>query len=138
MGSLILGEAWLLQLAEQSASTRRIAARLLRMQILTANRSGHVLYLGWEPYRDQIADATHWGKVAGLVVECADCHCQAVLHQWETAALLTSAGRKTLWQSQRPLYPRAVLAYLAKCPGSVVAGLLASSPALPKKGDVLP
>src|SRR5262249_29954626 len=97
------------------------------------NHTGHVLFLGWAPYRDQILGAAHFGKLSGLILECAECHCQATLHNWEHAAKMTSAARKALWKDRRERMPRFVLAYLAKCPGSEVASLLASSEALPRK-----
>lgn len=131
MGSMIVGDTWLLTLSEQGRLEQGVAGRLLRMQILLTSRTGHCLLLGTEYNRRAICASARFGVLAGIVVECTLCGCKAKLSEWERSALATSAEREQARKAsvQRGYGYRAL--YLARCPGPEYMRDAIASPNLP-------
>lgn len=136
MGSLIAAEEWLLHLGQGSRAETQVAGRLLRMQILLASRTEHVLLLDTEYLRRAICQSARYGHVPSVQAACAVCGAQAPLTGWERSALATAAEREEARRVavQGGYGDRGL--YLSRCPGSDYRRDVAASPSLPRKvGD---
>lgn len=78
---MIVADPWLVDLAVESAHARAVAALLLRCQVRTFRRTGHVLDYG-ESVRGRIRRAALRGNVALTVVRCVRCDKAAKLSDW--------------------------------------------------------
>lgn len=134
MGAVIAGESWLLDMAHEGERFREVAAQILRAQITIPNRTGHILVLGWQTYRNEIYRAARWGRVAAVIVECDECRCQAPLSEWVRSGKLTERMRQEVIAERQGSVPGMALLYLRKCPGAEIAGYLRDSAHGPKEG----
>lgn len=131
MGLSLIAEEWLLSLQQRDGTANKLATDLLRAQILTARRTGHVLVYGTEYIRRRIVHSARYGQLPDLVMPCSVCGTQAKLSEWvrashyddgaRAAAIALLAERNKPWR----------IAFLRPCPGPEIAADLAASTHLP-------
>lgn len=134
MGSIIAVSPFLESLAALGGPSASPATKLMRAQILTANRRGHYVKLSTEFLRRRICHAARYGHIADGYAECSRCGTQAKLADWVAAAEWTEKECRDVWgQHERRVYHE-YLAYLLPCPGEQYAADIAASAALPDSG----
>lgn len=121
MGGVMVGDPWLLTLAQGSDPERKIGTRLLRLQILTGNRTGHILDLSSEYVRRKIRQASRYGSMSGVMVRCIRCGWQAKLTDWDTAIQLAPAVKERLLLAAVGSKHPEDWAYMRDCPGEEYA-----------------
>lgn len=129
---MMVGSDWLLaevQRGERGADPARL---ILRTEILTAHRTGHILNLNGEYQRRKITHAMRYGAVAAVVVPCLRCGWQAKLTDWVRHAMRATDERQAaLDLLYSPRHPEDT-AYMRPCPGEGYARdmlLITSTPA---------
>lgn len=121
MGSLISGEQWLLELHDSSTVAAPVATSLLRCQILTSARRGHVLVFGYEYTRRLISRQAQRGCIAHVWIACQRCFCQARLSDWVRVSWWEEAACQSAATGLRAKGLTAEVLYLQPCPGDEYA-----------------
>ena len=122
MGSLISAEDFLVDAILNRTRGYQTMARLARMQIVTGNRTGHILHLNTEHLRFKIRQHAFVDSIAPVVVPCARCKCEAYLDDWLKASERTREKCQTVYAALLPENPEWRLAFLVKCGGMRLVG----------------
>ena len=117
MGSLISADDFLVDAILMRTRGYQTMARLARMQIVTGNRTGHILHLNTEHLRFKIRQHAFVGTIAPVVVPCARCRCEAYLDDWLKASERKKEACEWAYASLLPHNPEWRLAFLVKCRG---------------------
>ena len=117
MGSMISADDFLCDAILMRHRGYETMSRLLRMQIVTGNRTGHLLLLNTEHLRTEIRRHAWVHQIPDLVVPCAKCKCEAYLSDWVKASERTREGCKAVHDALLPDNKPWRLAFLVKCPG---------------------
>lgn len=134
MGSMIVVDQWLSTMAEKKGHYATVATKLLRTQILVANRLGHEIPLSTEYLRRRILHAARYGSIAECTVLCAHCGTQATLTNWVAVADLDLTERRAAWRELRQRVDKERLSYMLPCPGEGYRSDVARTDALPGVG----
>jgi hypothetical protein len=86
MGTELICDIWLARAASHHGEPGVAARMLLRTQILTHNRTGHLLAFNDELPRRRIQKALQYGGLPRIYVRCLRCGCTAELQAWIAAA----------------------------------------------------
>lgn len=98
------------------------AARLVRCQIITGNRNGHILHLDTEFRRRHITYDARLGRISHIIVDCARCGCQAWLDDWVRASELTLSQVTHRMLSLPIDTPEWRMAFMRHCGGNKAYG----------------
>jgi hypothetical protein len=131
VGGVIVFSLWLHDLYLRGGAAWDPARRLMRMQILTFRRTGHVPNLDTEHVRRRIAHSARYGAIARVAVECSLCHWQAMLTDWERAAHLSRDDRERILATSASTNSATLSAFLRPCPGTLYAAAVEGSDRAP-------
>jgi hypothetical protein len=118
MGQLMAPEDWMVRVAQTDQARSKVMWRLVRMQILTANKVGHVVFLGSEYHRRAILHSARHGRVARVVGTCSRCQTQAWLSDWIRACIMMEAERNDAVAQAIAEGRKWQTAFLLACPGA--------------------
>lgn len=135
MGSTLVADGWLLELAKSGDRQAPVATKLLRMQATVAARTAHLVPLSSEYLRRRIFHAARYGHIASAWVACANCGTQATLQNWVDCGLATPEERAALLAEFKGKLPPETLAYYRYCPGGDYAADIAASERLPARRE---
>lgn len=118
MGSMIIPDAYISEAILARKPGYETLARIARAQILTGNRSSHIITLSGLTERIGVLRSARFGHFPKLIVGCKRCGCQAFLEDWV---------RNAEWAPD-PNFPRHVqaatgcpewrVAFMRRCPGA--------------------
>jgi len=117
MGSLISADDFLVDAILMRTRGYQTMARLARMQIVTGNRTGHILHLNTEHLRFKIRQHAFVNSIAPVVVPCARCRCEAYLDDWLKASERTREQCQSCYAALLHDNHEWRLAFLVKCGG---------------------
>jgi hypothetical protein len=130
----LLADEWLLLLGSRGPRERVIAGELLRVQVLTARRTGHLIDLAQAPLRRDIEAKAKWGRWSRHACRCTRCGATEPLTSWQYALAFTPQDRERLalaWHE----HDRAGGAYLWRCTGNEAVHGLATILGLEKEQE---
>ena len=137
MGTELIADAWLADWASTQGREGTAARRLLRAQILTYNRTGHLLALNDEYVRRRVVHSARYGQTPRLWVRCLRCGWQANLNDWCKAAEFSGQARAELILRMYDANQPERSAFLRACPGEQYLrdmAVLASLPRIRQEG----
>lgn len=118
MGTELMADIWVATLAAQQGRPGAAARVLLRTQVLTFNRTGHMLAFNDELPRRRIQQAVARSGLPRIYVRCLRCGCTAWLQEWIKAAPLIMAARNSEADRLDPGRLRERVQYLRACPST--------------------
>jgi hypothetical protein len=118
MGTELVCDIWLARAASASGSSGHAARTLLRAQVLTYNRTGHLLALNDELPRRRITRALPYGGLPRIYVRCLRCGCTAELQAWIAAAPKPLSERMATAAALESHMPPDGPNYLRRCFGT--------------------
>jgi len=122
MGALIAADDFLCDAILTRSRGYETMARLARMQIVTGNRTGHILHLNTEHLRTEIRRHAWMHAIPQLAVPCARCKCEAYLSDWLKASERKKEACEVVYGMLLPDNPNWRLEFLVKCRGMRLVG----------------
>jgi hypothetical protein len=122
MGSMIGADDFLCDAILTRTRGYETMARLARMQIVTGNRTQHILHLNTEHLRAEITKYARIHQIPAVPVPCSRCRCEAYLEDWLKASEYTKARCEKVHRLLLPDNRTWRLAFMVQCRGMRLAG----------------
>lgn len=135
MGTELICDIWLARACACDGRPGITARALLRTQVLTYNRTGHLLALNDELPRRRIQAALQHGGLPRIYVRCLRCGCTAELMAWMKAAPLLASERSVRAAALGDHMPPDAGDYLTSCDGTHYLEQLAALVSEPAETD---
>lgn len=121
MGTVIVVDSWLIDLAGKGEQYRKPAYVLAKAQLELAKNTGHMLSYS-DPYiRRKLIERLEKGSMPGIMVRCLRCEVWAHLRDWIKASGWSDEQRFALWSEMSEKHGLARAQFLKPCPGEFVA-----------------
>jgi len=118
MGTELVGDHYLALMLMPGDPASRPAARLLRAQILTYNRTGHIIGMSEELPKRRICEAAKRGTIPRIYLRCLRCGAPAWLNDWIAGAELAFEERSDRLCQLEALGKGDLSQFLRRCTGA--------------------
>ncbi len=117
MGAELVGDHYLALMLMPGSPASRVAATLLRAQILTYNRTGHLIGMSEELPKRRICEAAKHGTIPRIYLRCLRCGIPAWLNDWIAGAELGFEERRDRFCRLEAIGKGDLAEFLRRCTG---------------------
>ncbi len=126
MGTELVGDHYLALMLMPGDPASGPAAKLLRAQILTYNRTGHLIGMSEELPKRRISEAAKQGRLPRIYLRCLRCGTPAWLNDWIVGAELVFEERNDRLRQLEARGKGDLAGFLKRCTGMEYLEMIAT------------